>query len=94
MLTNQEVLNLNFYKKSHYTGWINPIRFLIKREEVDENAIFHAWVWPGPYIFDLVDEKDKLEFTTTFNEEGKQEVVNWINEQYELYKDIWSTKKI
>lgn len=32
MLTSDEVLNLNYYKKTSYTGWINGMRFLIRRE--------------------------------------------------------------
>ena len=49
MLTSDEVLNLNYYKKTSYTGWINGMRFLIRREAPEEgDAFFHAWVWPGP----------------------------------------------
>ena len=54
MLTSDEVLNLNYYKKTSYTGWINGMRFLIRREAPEEgDAFFHAWVWPGPLIFSL-----------------------------------------
>ena len=55
MLTSDEVLNLNYYKKTSYTGWINGMRFLIRREAPEEgDAFFHAWVWPGPLIFSPV----------------------------------------
>lgn len=94
MLTYDEVLNLNYYKKTTYTGWIDPVRFLIKMEKPEEaDALFHAWVWPGPYIFSLTDDSVKKDFTAPFSEDGKKQVVDWINEQYETYKDIWSTKK-
>lgn len=65
MLTYDDALNLNYYKKTTFTGWMNDMRFLIKREEPvlkeatedtpEEKGepIFHAWIWPGPYIFDL-----------------------------------------
>ena len=57
MLTSDEVLNLNYYKKTSYTGWINGMRFLIRREAPEEgDAFFHAWVWPGPLIFSLTDD--------------------------------------
>lgn len=95
MLTYEEVLNLNYYKKTTYTGWMNPLRFLIKMETKEEgDPIFHAWVWPGPYIFNLTDDKDKIDFTAPFSEEGKKQIVDWINEQYEIYKDVWSTKML
>ena len=38
MLTSDEVLNLNYYKKTSYTGWINGMRFLIRREAPEDRA--------------------------------------------------------
>lgn len=94
MLTADEVLNLNYYKKTSYTGWINGMRFLIKREALEEgDAIFHAWVWPGPLIFDLVDDTQKYDFTAPFTDGGKQQVVDWINAQYEDNPDLWSHER-
>ncbi len=93
MLTYDEVLNLNYYKKTSYTGWMKPLRFLIKMEKPEEGEpIFHAWVWPGPYIFDLTDNSLKIDTTTPFTEEGKRQIVDWINEQYDIHKDEWSSK--
>lgn len=93
MLTYDEALNLNYYKKTTFTGWMNPLRFLIKREENEENgAYFHAWVWPGPYIFDQTDDSLKIDHTAPFTDEGKEQIVDWINEQYELHKNVWSKK--
>lgn len=93
MLTYDEALNLNYYKKTSFTGWMKPLRFLIKQEKQEEGEpIFHAWVWPGPYIFDLTDDSKKMDYTAPFTEEGKREIVDWINEQYERYKNEWSTK--
>lgn len=94
MLTADEVLNLNYYEKTSYSGWINGMRFLIRREQDGEtDAVFHAWVWPGPYIFDLTEDEKKLDFTAPFSVEGKQTVVNWINEQYEQHGDLWSKER-
>lgn len=93
MLTYDEALNLNYYKKTTFTGWMKPLRFLIKQEKPEEGEpIFHAWVWPGPYIFELTDDNKKIDKTAPFSEDGKKEIVDWINEQYELHKEVWSSK--
>ena len=93
MLTYDDALNLNYYKKTSFSGWMNPVRFLIKREVEDEkDPVFHAWVWPGPYTFENTDDSKKLEHTAPFTEDGKKEIVDWINEQYETYHNTWSTK--
>ena len=42
MLTSDEVLNLNYYKKTSYTGWINGMRFLIRREAPEEGDAFFS----------------------------------------------------
>jgi hypothetical protein len=91
MLTTDEVLNLNYYKKTSYSGWINGMRFLIKREAPEDgDEIFHAWIWPGPLIFDLAADDTKTDFTAPFSAEGKQTVVDWINSQYESHPELWS----
>ena len=94
MITFEDVLNLNYYKKTSFTGWMNGMRFLIKRETPSEDEeIFHAWIWPGPFIFDLTDDSEKLDFTAPFSNEGKKAVVDWINEQYYEHSELWSTEK-
>ena len=95
MITYDEVLNLNYYVKTSYTGWFAPIRFKIVREENPEGGYqFHAWVWPGPMAFAQANPATMLEYTTIFSEEGKRKVVDWINEKHDTYKDIWSSKLI
>ena len=94
MLTYDDALNLNYYKKTSFTGWSSPVRFLIKRETPEEgDAIFHAWVWPEPYNFEVTEDSLKIEHTEPFTEDGKCRIVDWINQQQELYRHKWSSRK-
>lgn len=100
MLTYEEVLNMNYYKKTSYTGWMGGMRFLIRREapEAEEgkdpiDPFFHVWVWPGPYIFDLTPADKKYTARFPFTAEGKKMAVDWINEQYEVHLSEWPKKK-
>ena len=38
------------------------------------------------------DDK-KFDFTALFSDEGKQQVVDWINAQYEEHPELWSHEK-
>lgn len=105
MLTYDDALNLNYYKMTTYTGWMGGMRFIIKREEpiikpaTDDtpaekgDPIFHAWIWPGPYIFDLTDDSIKVDNTFPFTEDGKKKCVDWINETYEARIKEWPRRK-
>ena len=50
MITYDEVLNLNYYKKTTYTGWLGGMRFKIKRETPEGSdgeaaePIFRVWI--------------------------------------------------
>lgn len=54
MLTSDEVLNLNYYKKTSYTGWINGMRFLIRREAPEEGDAFFMH-GSGPVLLSFPD---------------------------------------
>lgn len=43
--------------------------------------------------FDLTDDDKKFDFTVPFSDEGKQQVVDWINAQYEEHPELWSHEK-
>ena len=105
MLTYDDALNLNYYKKTTFTGWMNDMRFLIKREEPvlkeatedtpEEKGepIFHAWIWPGPYIFDLTDDIKKTDNTFPFTDDGKKQCVDWINEVISAHSNEYPKNK-
>lgn len=94
MITYDEVLNLNYYKKARFSGWIGGMRFLLRQETPEgEDPVFHAWVWPGPYIFDLTPAEKKLTARFPFSEDGKKQAVDWINQQYEEHGALWPKNK-
>ena len=43
MITAEDILNMNFYKKEKFTGSYKGMRYLVKKEKDDaENDIFRA----------------------------------------------------
>ena len=95
MIDYEEVLNLNYYKKTSYTGWTDGMRFLIRRETPEDGeAFFHVFAWPGPYRFDVVEEERKFDASFPFTEEGKRQAVDWLNAQLTEKAELWPKNKI
>ena len=80
MITTDDVLNMNFYKKETFTGSYKGMRYLLKKDTEEETNIFRCYVWPGPYNFATTPDEQKTMATFPFTEAGKQEAVDWMNE--------------
>ena len=72
MITPEDILNLNFYKKEKFTGSYKGMRYLIQKdyEEESDHDIFRATYWPGPYNFAVTDDSLKSSATFPFTEDG------------------------
>lgn len=99
MITNDDILNMNFYKKEKFTGSYQGMRYLIKKdsapasEDASETAdIFHVTIWPGPYNFATTEDAKKTSASFPFTPEGKQQVVDWLNEQWRSRKEEWPAR--
>ena len=101
MITTEDVLNMNFYKKETFTGSYKGMRYRLKKEteEIESTEpdtpptkkdYFLCHVWPGPYNFATTPEEEKISATFPFTAEGKQAAVDWMNEQWKSRKK-WST---
>ena len=67
MITTEDVLNMNFYKKETFTGSYKGMRYLLKKDTEEEAAIFRCYVWPGPYNFATTPDEQKSMATFPFN---------------------------
>lgn len=89
MITSKDILNLNFYKKERFTGSYCGMRYLIQKISEDGPDMFQVFNWPGPYNFAATDDTKKTSAVFPFTEEGKQEVVDWLNEQWQNRSGEW-----
>lgn len=117
MITNEDILNMNFYKKEKFTGSYLGMRYLIQKavEEVpatvsseasaetsaeasDGDApvekidIFRVCIWPGPYNFATTPDEQKTYHSFPFTPEGKQQTVDWLNEQWTARETEWPVR--
>lgn len=93
MITNEDILNMNFYKKEKFTGSCRGMRYLIRRDSLpEENDVFSVTVWRGPYNYNTTPEEEKTTCCFPFTPEGKQQVVDWLNAQWESRRGEWETQ--
>ena len=74
MITNEDILNMNFYKKEKFTGSYRGMRYLIRKASVPEEDaesgadesgeapqrdVFSVTIWRGPYNYDTTPEEEK-----------------------------------
>ena len=53
------------------------------------DADFVAIIWPEPYCFEATPEEKKTTNRFPFTMEGKEQMVAWLNEQYQTRFDEW-----
>ena len=86
----KDLLSLEFYKKSPYTGSAGVMRFRIEKIDVviqegegDEpdqtERQLQATIWKGPLAFAHTQE-EKTTHTAPFTNEGLEEICNWLND--------------
>jgi hypothetical protein len=88
VLEKEHFVPMAFFKKEAYTGSMKGMRYRVSKEE----DAFEAVVYPEPYGYDATPEEDKTRTSFPFTEEGRGQVVDWINEQYDSRRALWDEK--
>ena len=85
MIQNDDILNMNFYKKEKFTGSYQGMRYLIQKdqeEDAEDENVKHE-----PFASTADDLKSSAVFP--FTPEGKEQVVGWLNEQWSARRTEW-----
>lgn len=80
---------LNYVKKEEYTGSMDGMRYMLKKTDDELEVI----IWPEPYNYAKTPETSKIRRNFTFSEEGLQEAVAYLNEQWTLQRPLWELSK-
>lgn len=86
MIRRQDLFHLSFYKKTHFTGSYQGMRYYITRakesDAEDAADVLRAIVYPEPYSFDHTPEEEKVSSDFPFSEEGLDAACDWMNQYY------------
>ena len=78
-------ISLNYIKKEQLTGSYQGMRYRMAK---DKDEIF-VTIWPEPFNFFKTAEEKKQNKKFPLTNEGKDEAVAWMNEQYAKEKQLW-----
>lgn len=91
MIDNKEVLPFNFFDYGgKYSGVQGGMRYLIKRAGDKPDFKLIAYCWPGPLGFDYTAAEKKTEAEFEYSEEGREEAIAWLKDQYQDRIDEWN----
>lgn len=88
MIETTDILNLNFFNYGlPFYGSYKGMRYELVKEK--EETKFLATVWPGPYAHDATPDEKKTTQVFPFDEDGRKDAIDWLNEQYEKNINEW-----
>lgn len=93
MIDKEKFHVLNYIKKEEYTGSMKGMRYMLKKKDMEEEARLEVIIWPEPLGYAKTAENKKQRVDFTFSQEGLEEAVDWLNEQYVNQKALWDVMK-
>ncbi|MDO5416035.1 MAG: hypothetical protein Q4F29_02445 [Lachnospiraceae bacterium] len=93
MLERKGFMPVNYLKKETYTGSYHGMRFKMAKTQTgegdEEKTVLRVTHWPEPYGYDATKEELKTSMDTSFDEEGIQKGIDWLNQAYrERYQSL------
>lgn len=89
MLERSGFMPVNYLKKESFTGSYLGMRFKMTKAQVvegeEEKTVLRVFHWPEPYGFEATAKELKQSVDTSFDEEGIQAGIAWLNEEYEKH---------
>lgn len=89
MIKREDILSLEYLKKTEYTGCHQGMRYRLEGVTTGEEHQIKVTVWPEPFNYFKTPEEQKISSVFAFSEEGVIDVVKWMNERLTVDKEKW-----
>ena len=89
MIVREDVLSMEYLKKTEYTGCHQGMRYRLEKKENEEGKKLLATVWPEPFNFFTTPEEQKIKQEFSFDEDGVVDAIAWMNDMLFSQKDRW-----
>ncbi|MFA9376963.1 MAG: hypothetical protein ACERKZ_09450 [Lachnotalea sp.] len=91
MINNEHFVSLNFLKKENYSGSMQGMRYRLRKQGEKEELKLVVAIWTEPFSYPATAEEQKQYKEFVFNEDGINQAVDWLNEQYEIQRELWDS---
>lgn len=82
MITKDVLAPLAYIKKSDLSGGYEGMRFKLYKLQKEEETRLGAVVWPEPFNFLKTPEEQKVYSDFEFSEDGIDDAIRWMNQQW------------
>lgn len=89
MLDRSEYMPLEYFKKQKWSGSYQGMRFMLQTLTQEEETCLSATVWKEPYSYETTPEEKKTTECFPLDEEGREQAILWLEQQYEARQDEW-----
>ncbi|MCH5343563.1 MAG: hypothetical protein J1E64_05940 [Acetatifactor sp.] len=89
MIKRDDILSMEYLKKSEFTGCHQGMRYRLEKVETDDGKRLKCTIWPEPFNFFTTPEEEKESKLFDFEEDGVLDAVAWMNDRLFEEKDRW-----
>lgn len=90
MIQREDILSMEYLKKSEYTGCHLGMRYRLERIAGEEGKEkLKATIWPEPFNYFQTADALKTSAVFDFSEDGVVDAVAWMNDRLFEDKDKW-----
>ncbi len=89
MITRDDILSIEFLKKTEYTGAHQGMRYRLEGITGEDGKMLKATVWPEPFNYIKTPIEHKKSAMFDFMEDGIIDAIAWMNNCLFEDKDKW-----
>lgn len=89
MIQRNDILSMGYLKKTEFTGCYRGMRYRLEGVETEEGKKLQVTIWPEPFNYIKTPEEQKIREYFTFDEDGVNDAVAWMNDRWFDDKDKW-----
>jgi len=93
MIQRDDILSLEFLKKTEFTGSHQGMRYRLEGVCHESGKRLLAVVWPEPFNYVTTPEEKKQRAEFSFDEDGVTDAVAWMNDRLFEDREQWQDSR-